>query len=101
MVDRRSACLRGSWRTLVLLASFALLATGVAPAARGQAGGAAPLASQDEWVASDTSGINEKVPAGGMKRYWAKFPAPPPEVKTVTVFMAQTEPFEDVPITDK
>ncbi len=59
------------------------------------------LASKDEWINGDTSGIDEKVPAGGTKRFWAKFPAPPPGVETLTVLMAQTEPFEDVPVTDK
>lgn len=59
------------------------------------------LASEDTWVDSDTNGIDDKVAAGATKRYWAKFPAPPPAVKTVTVLMAETEPFEDVPITDK
>ncbi len=32
---------------------------------------------------------------------WMKFPAPPPEVKSVTVVLNQTEPIEDVPITDR
>ncbi len=173
MVDRQSAHLRGSWWALGLLAILTLLAAGVAPAARAQAGGATPLASaptnwdgvelslvqverkgnvltvkwavqnggssearvqfgltrkadtyvvdeengtkyyvltdkeghalasKDGWISGDTSGIDEKLPAGATKRFWAKFPAPPPAVKTVTVLMAQTEPFEDVPITDK
>lgn len=40
------------------------------------------------------------VPKGGSTTWWAKFPAPGPEVKKVNFFTPHTPPFEDVPITD-
>lgn len=40
------------------------------------------------------------VPKGGSTIWWAKFPAPGPEVKKVSFFTPHTAPFEDVPITD-
>jgi hypothetical protein len=30
---------------------------------------------------------------------WAKFPAPPPNVEKITVVIAKTPPFEDIPVT--
>ena len=60
-----------------------------------------PLASMAEYIGSGTSGVQEDVPAGETRRYWAKFPAPPAAVKTVTLFFTKTEPFEDVPIADR
>jgi len=42
----------------------------------------------------------DDVPKGGTKIWWAKFPAPGPEVKKVNFFTPYTPPFEDVPITD-
>jgi hypothetical protein len=33
--------------------------------------------------------------------FWIKFPAPPPEVKTVTFVFPQTAPFENLPIQDQ
>lgn len=59
------------------------------------------LASQSTYVGSGSHGIQEYVPAGATKRYWMKLPAPPPDVKTVTLLFTNTEPFEDVTITDK
>lgn len=59
------------------------------------------VASQHEYLGSDVYGISEYVEAGGTRRYWAKFPAPPPEVKVLTVFFDETEPFESAPITEK
>jgi len=59
------------------------------------------VASQHVYLGSDTFGIAEYVPAGQSKRYWAKLPAPPAEVKTLTVFFTGTEPFEEIPIMDK
>ena len=58
------------------------------------------LASMHDYVGDGTLGIDDKIPAGETRRYWAKFPAPPPEVKSVTLFFAKAEPFEDVAITD-
>ena len=59
------------------------------------------VASQHEYLGSDVYGISEYVEAGGARRYWAKFPAPPPEVKVLTVFFDETEPFESAPLTEK
>lgn len=33
--------------------------------------------------------------------WWAKFPAPPPEVKKVTLFLPVASPLEDIPVTDQ
>lgn len=59
------------------------------------------LASSHTYLGSDTFGIEDNVPAGETRRYWAKFPAPPPEVKAVTLFFSKAEPFEEVPISDR
>lgn len=40
------------------------------------------------------------IPAGGSQIWWAKFPAPGPEVKMASFFTPETAPFEDVPISD-
>jgi len=59
------------------------------------------VASQHEYLGSDVYGVAEYIEAGGTRRYWAKYPAPPPEVKVLTVFFDGTEPFESAPITEK
>lgn len=59
------------------------------------------VASQHEYLGADVYGIAEHIEAGGTRRYWAKFPAPPPEVKVLTVLFDGTEPFESAPITEK
>jgi len=59
------------------------------------------LASEHEYIDGNTWGISETLDAGATARYWAKFPAPPPEVTTLTVLFDQAEPFEEVPITDR
>ena len=59
------------------------------------------VASMHEYLGSDAYGVLESVEAGGTRRYWAKFPAPPPEVKELTVLFDETEPFESAPITEK
>ncbi|HVT56819.1 MAG TPA: hypothetical protein VHR45_00325 [Thermoanaerobaculia bacterium] len=58
------------------------------------------LASASEYTGSGT-GISEAIEPGATKRYWMKLPAPPPQVKKITVFFSKTEPFEDLAITDK
>lgn len=58
------------------------------------------LATMHEYV-NGKYGINESVKPGTTKRYWAKFPAPPPAVKTITVLFSDAEPIEDVAIADK
>jgi hypothetical protein len=40
------------------------------------------------------------IPSGGSRIWWAKFPAPGAEVKTISFFTPETAPFEDVPISD-
>ncbi len=54
------------------------------------------LATEDEY-----SGIWEEIDPGETKRFWAKFPAPPPAVKSVNVLFTDTEPFEGIAITEK
>jgi hypothetical protein len=54
------------------------------------------LATEDEY-----EGIWESVEPGQTKRFWAKFPAPPPSVKTINVLFTSTDPFESIAITDK
>ena len=58
------------------------------------------LASEHDF-AGGPYGISEYVNAGQTKRFWAKFPAPPPAVKTINIFFTEAEPVESVAITDK
>ena len=44
--------------------------------------------------------INGDLNKGGKLLWWAKYPAPPAEVKKINLIMPQILPFEDVPITD-
>jgi len=60
----------------------------------------AALASENDYTSS-SHGISEPVDAGETKRFWAKFPAPPAEVKAITVMFTEAEPLEGVAITDK
>ncbi len=41
------------------------------------------------------------IPPGGSWTWWAKYPAPPATVKTMTYFSPIAPPFDDVPITDR
>lgn len=59
------------------------------------------LATMHAYTESSRYGITEKIDAGKTRRYWAKFPAPPPEVKSIGVFFSNTDPIEEVAITDK
>jgi hypothetical protein len=54
------------------------------------------LATETEYY-----GIYEQIDAGQTMRFWAKFPAPPPAVKTINVHFTKSEPFESIAITDK
>ena len=54
------------------------------------------LATEDEY-----DGIWENVTPGQTKRFWAKFPAPPPAVKSINVLFSDADPFESIAITDK
>jgi len=47
------------------------------------------------------SGDPDNIPANGTKISWFKFPAPPDEVKEITIVLPGCFPFEDVPIEDK
>lgn len=47
---------------------------------------------------SDT--LNADLEKGGTFFWWAKFPAPPAEVKEIGITMPKVNPFEDVPISD-
>lgn len=59
------------------------------------------VASMHEYLGADVYGVSDSLESGATRRYWAKFPAPPPEVKALTVLFDGTEPFEDAPITEK
>jgi hypothetical protein len=54
------------------------------------------LATETEY-----DGIWESMDPGETKRFWAKFPAPPPAVKTINILFTKSEPFESIAITDK
>lgn len=54
------------------------------------------LATETEY-----EGIWENIEPGQTMRFWAKFPAPPPAVKTINVLFTKSEPFESIAITDK
>jgi hypothetical protein len=58
------------------------------------------LASEHVYT-GDGFGINDDVEPGATSRYWAKYPAPPPAVKTINIFFTNTDPFEGIAITDK
>jgi hypothetical protein len=60
-----------------------------------------PVASAKEWMPNSTSGINREVAPGKTMRVWMKLPAPPPEVTSISLFLNETDPIEDVPITDR
>jgi Cytochrome oxidase complex assembly protein 1 len=54
--------------------------------------------SEGAYVAED---FGDWVPAGGSHTWWAKYPAPPADIKKITLLTQITTPFEDVPITDQ
>jgi hypothetical protein len=41
------------------------------------------------------------VEPGQTKRFWAKFPAPPPAVKSINILFSDSDPFESIAIADK
>jgi len=59
-----------------------------------------PVASAKDWLPGAV-GINRGLEPGKSLRVWMKLPAPPPEVTTISLFLNETDPIEDVPITDK
>lgn len=44
--------------------------------------------------------LHKDLPPGGSHTWWAKYPAPPADVKAVNVFSPVAPPMDDVPITD-
>jgi len=50
---------------------------------------------------SNGNGVDANLDPGKTYLWWAKYPAPPAEVKKINFMMPVTSPFEDVPITDK
>ena len=59
------------------------------------------LASEHTYIGSDAYGISQYISAGKKMKYWAKFPAPPPAVKTINIHFTDAEPFEGIAITEK
>lgn len=59
------------------------------------------LATMHEYTGSGRHGIVDEIAPGTTRRYWAKFPAPPPAVKSISLFFTDTDPIEEVAITDK
>jgi len=53
-------------------------------------------------LATDEGGgyTNVDIEKGASYTWWAKYPAPPPDVTGVSFYSAFAPPFEDVPITD-
>jgi hypothetical protein len=58
----------------------------------------APLAPQ---LDAGYPWIKVKIAPGASYQWWAKYPAPPSSVKTLSLYTPLTPPFDDVPITDK
>ena len=59
------------------------------------------LASAHQDLNYGSYGIDDSIAPGASARYWMKLPAPPPAVKTISVFFSKVEPFESVAISDK
>jgi hypothetical protein len=59
-----------------------------------------PVASAKDWMPNSTTGINREIASGKSMRVWMKMPAPPTEVRAISIFLNETDPFENVPITD-
>jgi hypothetical protein len=60
-----------------------------------------PVASAKDWMPNSTSGLNREIEPGKTLRVWMKFPAPPPEVSSISLVLNETDPIEDVAITDQ
>jgi hypothetical protein len=52
-------------------------------------------------TADGFGGLAADIGGGGQYTWWAKFPAPPAEVKAVTLYTPIAPPLEDIPLTDK
>jgi hypothetical protein len=62
------------------------------------------LADSDGTVLSTNStgnGVDANIAPGKTFLWWAKYPAPPADVKKINFMMPVASPFDDVPITDK
>ena len=57
-----------------------------------------PLATQADQFAGH---LDASIVPGGGYQWYAKYPAPPPSAKTLTLYTPWAPPFDDVPITDK
>lgn len=51
--------------------------------------------------ASGTGSLFVNLEPNAQYTWWAKYPAPPAEAKTVTIYMKLAAPFEDVPVADQ
>jgi hypothetical protein len=52
-------------------------------------------------VQADGSGyVSARIPKGGSWTWWAKYPAPPADVKKLSYYTPLTPPFDNVPIKD-
>ena len=55
-----------------------------------------PLANPE----NEYGGMHFDIPKGGSTVWYAKYPAPPDEVKKVSFYTPLTPPFEDIPVSD-
>jgi hypothetical protein len=46
-------------------------------------------------------GLSMGLEPGAQYTWWAKYPAPPEEVKAVTLYTTVAAPLEDIPVSDK
>ena len=56
-----------------------------------------PLATPINYFGGD---VRVEVGGGGSYTFWAMYPTPPAEVKSISFYTPFTRPFDDVPITD-
>ena len=52
-------------------------------------------------AAHPSGGVSASLKKGGIFLWWAKYPAPPPDVKKVTYVTPLGAPFENVPVSDQ
>ena len=60
--------------------------------------------SEGTYLTAQASGIGSlmvRLDPGGQYIWWAKYPAPPAEVKAVTLMTPVAPPIEDIPISDR
>ena len=60
-----------------------------------------PVASAKDWMPNSTAGLRREIAPGKTLRVWMKLPAPPPEVTAISLMLNETDPIEDVTITDQ